>query len=252
MSVVSRWVQERRERERRLATAREAVHALSPDERAYFLAELVEAAEREPVPSPDMPTSRRARDLGGPRAAVSAAMASKGPPGPVVPEGTSLPPAWWKAYRRACAETSQDPERPLSDRIERAVIASPRGLTVAEVAAQIGSTNVKSVDSLLRHVAHSRKTVVRRDKRYVATGKAVEASREPRHKVEDLVLRVLGAGTPLGTGAIFQVIHKSQADVKRGSVSVAVARLLQEERVVVTGSAGRGPAYALATRSEVP
>ena len=129
MSVVARMMQERRERERRLGVAREAVRALPPDERAYFIAELVEAAEKE---SPATPTSIRSP---GRAARTSSPEPLVAPPSQGV---AMMPPAWEEAYRRACAET-EAPERSLSDRAENAVIASPHGLTVAEVVAQIGS-----------------------------------------------------------------------------------------------------------------
>lgn len=157
---------------------------------------------------------------------------------------------------RRAGRSAPPPSRPAAvvsgestfvDKAEAFVAAHP-GSTTSEVATGVGQSR-RAVDGTLRHLARSRHTVERRDRRWWPTsGNTTVGPRAAPTKLTNraAIIAVLGKGKPLGTSDIFHAVVQVLPKVLRASVATEVNRMKEAGLVVERGTAGRGPAYVLA------
>lgn len=129
----------------------------------------------------------------------------------------------------------------FADKAEAFVLEHPEGATTAAVATAIGQATA-SADGTLRHVMKARKTVERRDGKWVPSEPG--ARRPPSHR--QVITKVMvDAKRPLGAGEIVSGVQATDPDRKRESLESELNRMKKAGVIVEDGSNGRGALYAL-------
>jgi len=128
---------------------------------------------------------------------------------------------------------------------EAFVLAHPEGVSTSAVAQAIGQ-KPPSTDGTLRSVWKSRRTIERRDGKWLPAANG-PAQRRKTHR--EIIAQVLGAfGPPMGAGEIVAGVQKLDPTRKRESLDAELHRMRTDGLIVAQGVGNRGALYVLEPR----
>lgn len=127
------------------------------------------------------------------------------------------------------------------DRAEAHVLSHKNGVTTRQVAEVIGQ-EYGSAHGTLRLVAKSRKTIVRRSKKWVPVPNAKRQVREHKMTIGDAVTTVFkrNDNQPLAAKDIYRSVKVMLPDAKKGSVDAQLVHLRKDGMLVQKGTAPHG------------
>lgn len=221
VSVVDQIVQERKQRKERRLALIASVRALPREDRQEVLAELHALEEAD-------------ADADAKRVVLVSV------PVPVRVEPVSLAPP---VEPESQVTSKKAKTGSYVDQAEKLVLASPNGITTADVGKLIGQKTANA-DGTLRQVADTRGTIERVDGKWWPKKEATPKPTRKTHR--KALLEVLAAAThPMGQGDIIAEVQRIDPNRPTESLEQDMTRMRADRLIAESGTNGRGNLYVI-------